>query len=240
MSRKRSTLKAQQRHNVFREYRARGHSNNNLWLVYSPKTRRDWILPSDRQLVHWVHYLETCPEVKTFNLAPGPVLGHNGKQNQMTQLDAEVNYTDGRIEWHEVKAGEPDMRSSQLLAQGSAAKGAERIYRIFSDRDLAPHARTTIRWLKAISFAAALRDREYMAQRLALLAHLRNHPSGTAHSILSALAGHEAPVLLGLLAQLAIEGHVSLDLGRRGFGPGTPWRCLRSYRKDGPPNQSPR
>jgi hypothetical protein len=32
-------------------YRSRGRMNRNLWLVYSQKTNRDWILRSDRHLV---------------------------------------------------------------------------------------------------------------------------------------------------------------------------------------------
>ena len=44
MSRKRSTLQTQQRlpSCMNSEYRERGHANNNLWLVDSSKTRRDW------------------------------------------------------------------------------------------------------------------------------------------------------------------------------------------------------
>ncbi|MET3139971.1 hypothetical protein AAKU61_004355 [Undibacterium sp. GrIS 1.2] len=70
MPKKTRSPKSLQRLRVFDAYRGRGHQNSNLWLVYSVKTQRDWILPSDRQLVHWIHYLETNPLVKWFDLAP--------------------------------------------------------------------------------------------------------------------------------------------------------------------------
>jgi hypothetical protein len=47
-------LPSKQRTNVIRAYRSRGRANRNLWLVYSPKTDRGWILGSDRHLVHWI------------------------------------------------------------------------------------------------------------------------------------------------------------------------------------------
>lgn len=222
-----ATLQKLQRHTVMHQYRARGHANNNLWLAYSHKTRRDWILPSDRQLVHWIHYLEACPEVKTFDLTPSPVAGYDGKRKRMTQLDAEVTYTDGRVEWHEVKADIADLESSQLRAQRSAAEEAGRIHRSFSDKDLMPHTTTSVRWLKAIAYVAALRDREYAAQRLALLAFLRRHKNGTAYKMLTDLDGHDRSVLMGLLVELAIDGHIALDLDRQGFGPGTTWHWLK-------------
>jgi hypothetical protein len=225
---KRATLQRLQRHTVMYEYRARGHADNNLWLVYSPKTDRDWILPSDRQLVHWIHYLETCPEVKTFNLTPPPVVGNDGTRQRMTQPDAEVIYIDGRVEWHEVKADKGDLESSQLRAQKSAADEAGRTYRAFSDEDLVPHVRTSVRWLKAIAYAAALRGREYVPQHLAVLAHLRRHHNGTVHRMLADLTGHERPVLMGLFVKLAIDGHIALDLTRQGFGPGTAWTWLKA------------
>lgn len=227
MGKKRPTLQRQNRHTLMYEYRARGHADNNLWLVYSPKTRRDWILPSDRQLVHWLHYLEVCPEVKTFSLTPPPVLGHDGKGKRMTQLDAEVTYLDGRLEWHEVKANKADLQSAQLRAQRSAAVEVGRIHRSFSDEDLIPHVSISLRWLTAISYAAALRDREYAAQRLALLAHLRRHKSGSVQQMQADMEGHDRPVLIGLLVELAIDGYIALDLERQGLGPRTLWRWLK-------------
>ena len=220
------SLRARQRENLMHAYRARGKRNNNLWLIDSPKTNRDWILPSDRQLVHWIHYLETDPRVKFFDLVPQSVSGYDGTRERSTELDAEVTYVDQKVEWHEVKAGDDVPSTSQLCAQRSAAERARRAHRIFTDRDLSPHIRTSVRWLKAIGYAAAIRDREHIPSRLALLSYLMKERAGTVGAIHSELLGHDPAVTAGTLVRLTIEGYVSLDLTRTGFGHATPWRCL--------------
>src|SRR3546814_8184392 len=49
------------------EERGRGQRNNNIFLDDSVKTEQDWVLHGDRHLVHWIYYLETDTEVKTFD-----------------------------------------------------------------------------------------------------------------------------------------------------------------------------
>lgn len=77
MARPGMSLKSSLRQSVIGAYRARGRGNSNLWLVYSPKTDTDWLIPSDRQLVHWLYFLESNPEVRSFNLAPDPIISHD-------------------------------------------------------------------------------------------------------------------------------------------------------------------
>lgn len=67
------------------------------------------ILPSDRQLIHWLYYLETNHEVTSFDLAPEPILSKDDNETRATELDAIVTKRDGTIEWHEVKAGKKQM-----------------------------------------------------------------------------------------------------------------------------------
>lgn len=111
-------------------YRARGHRVNNLWLVYSPKTDRDWLLPSDRQLVHWLVFLESDRDVLSFDLAPDPVISHDEIESRATELDAIAIYRDRHVEWHEVKAGATlrDSDRSQFQAQVAAAHKAGATY----------------------------------------------------------------------------------------------------------------
>ena len=147
----RSTL----RRSIPDAYRARGHRVNNLWLVYSPKTDRDWLLTTDRQLVHWLVFLESNREVLSFDLAPEPVMSHDAKEPRATELDAIAIFRDRHLEWHEVIAGTTlrETDPPQFQAQVTAARNAGASYRIFNDEDLSPNARLAIRWLKAIGFA---------------------------------------------------------------------------------------
>jgi hypothetical protein len=215
-------LRAKQRENVKHAYNARGHQNNNLWLIYSVKTNRDWILPSDRQLVHWLHYLETNKDVRTFDLAPEAVVGNDGHKERVTEIDALVTCTDGTIEWHEVKA-DPADSTSQITAQRDAASRAGHIHRLFTDKELKPHVKTAMRWFKAICFAAAIRNHECNPARLALLAYVNWKRRGFINDILADLNSHEPPIIYGVLVRLTIEGLIDLDLTVTSFGPRTPW-----------------
>lgn len=145
MAEQSASPRSKQRLRILDAYRGRGRKDNNLFLVYSVKTDRDWILPSDRQFVHWIVFLETAPNVKTFNLAPDIVFAQDEKELRGTELDAEVAMFDGHTEWHEVKSSESELEAhrSQLLAQAAAAWREGTKYRLFTDRDLTPCVRSS-------------------------------------------------------------------------------------------------
>lgn len=218
----RSTL----RRSIPEAYRARGHHLNDLWLVYSPKTDRDWLLPSDRQLVHWLIFLESDREVLSFDLAPEPIMSCDANEHRATEIDAIALYRDRHLEWHEVKAGTALQGTdrSQFQAQVSAAQKAGATYRIINDKELGPNARLAIRWLKAIGYAAVIRGQEHGPCRSALVAYLNEKKNGYVRSIIYELQAFDTAVVLGLLVRLTLSGIVCLDLEDRSFGLGTNWR----------------
>ena len=219
------TPSAKRRRAVLEAYRARGKRNANLWLIYSVKTDRDWLLQSDRELVHWIIFLETDRRVATFDLAPEPMLSHDASEARATEPDALVQTVDGHIEFHEVKAGRliDESARPQLLAQSSGAQTLGVAYKFFCDIDLAPHCKTAVRWLKPIAYAATIRDQAHASCRDALLAIASSDRKGTVRSVLHALPHFDPSVVLGLLARLAIRGPLQLDLTRRSFGYTTSW-----------------
>lgn len=227
MSKVGKSPKSALRRSIPEAYRARGHRINNLWLVYSAKTDRDWLLPSDRQLVHWLAFLEANPAVLTFDLAPEPVLSHDGAEQRSTELDAIAVYRDKHVEWHEVKAGTIRQESdhSQFLAQAAAASEAGAAYHIFNDEDLYPKARLAVRWLKALGFAAAIRGQEHVPCRSALVAYVHNREGGHVGSIISQMRNYDSAIVLGLLIRLSVLGIIHLDLEERSFGLQTRWRA---------------
>lgn len=226
MAKSSQSPRAKARHSIPEAYRARGRGINNLWLVYSVKTDRDWILPSDRQLIHWLYFLESDPLVVSFDLAPEPVLSHDDKEQRATELDAIVVFRDRHVEWHEVKEGKTLKAGdrSQFLAQEAAAREAGAQYRIINDTELRPNARVAMRWMKALGFAAAIRDQEQNSCRIALVSCLNSLKSGYIRAIISELGGFDQAVVLGMCVRLAISGVIQLDLTERTFGLATKWR----------------
>lgn len=228
MAKPKASLKSSLRKSVLEAYRARGRGLNNLWLVYSVKTKRDWILPSDRQLVHWLYFLEINPEVATFDLAPEPILSADDNETRATELDATVINRDGTIEWHEVKANtknDDPAHLSQKQAQVNAASLARANYKRFNDVELKPKVRVAMRWLNAIGYTAAIRDQEHINCRTSLVMTIRKLRAGNVKSILANLDSYESTVVLGMLVRLAIEGVVNLNLTNKSFGLLTTWQC---------------
>lgn len=222
-----ASLKSSLRKSVIGAYRARGTGNNNLWLVFSIKTNQDWLIPSDRQLIHWLYFLETNPDVQTFDLAPEPILSNDDVEIRATELDATVINRDGSIEWHEVKAGKNSSdvnHESQKRAQINAANIARASYKRFNDSDLESKIKVSLRWLKAIGFASAIRDQEHIPCRTSLAVAIKELKSGDIKSILNELEGYETTIVLGLLVRFAIEGFINLDLTNRTFGLLTNWK----------------
>lgn len=223
-----SSPKNKQRLHVFEAYRGRGKQNSDLFLVYSVKTNRDWILPSERQFIHWLYFLELNRSVKSFDLAPELRISFDDKEHRGTEFDAEVEYIDGHQEFHEVKSDPAKLNEArgQLLAQAAEASGEGVKYRLFTDEDLRPHVKVSIRWLKPLGFAAALRDQDHAGLYGRLLLALKAQTQGTLDQILCEFEGHDVPTVIGLFVRCAIRGIIEIDLSKRSFNNTTYWKWL--------------
>lgn len=230
MALKNDSLRSKQRLRILDAYRGRGRRNNNLHLVYSIKTNRDWVLPSDRQFIHWIHFLEVAPNVKSFDLAPDLIISHDGTETRGTELDAVVTLRNGSVEWHEVKSNISELITarSQLLAQAAASSKVATKYRIFTDNELKPVVKNSMRWLKAISYAAALRDSPLPHETTALISYLREKQRGTLLDVFLNFKTeiNDVGVLIGLLSRLSIMGFISLDFSNFGLSVSTSWSLV--------------
>src|ERR1700761_2010929 len=139
------TLPSRQRANVLQAYRSRGRMNRNLWLVYSQKTNRDWILRSDRHLVHWVLSLETDPEVQTFQLEPSSPIS-SATKDVSADADAFVVRSDGTREHHKLLLGRPQEPTAG--AQSHPENEDALPVRVFTEADLSSRGAEAMRWLK--------------------------------------------------------------------------------------------
>ncbi len=215
--------KSAARGSLLSTYRARGHRVANLWLVYSVKTNRDWVLSSDRRLVHWLYYLETNPSIASFDLDPDHVVSPGIAGANDIKPDAIAVYENGNIEWHVVKANKL-LRSQQETPIYSITPEKVVAYRRFDDDDFeGTPARVALRWLKPIAYAEVIRDEECIPHRTALIAYCSDRRSGTIAPLLSDLRMFDTPTLLGVFTRLVINGALTLDLHSAPFGPRTRW-----------------
>jgi hypothetical protein len=190
------TLPSKSRMQVLRAYRSRGRANRNMWLVYSQKTNRDWMLGSDRHLVHWITFLETNPDVRTFELESVDGLSSPGAAVTEKGVDAAVELRDGQLEYH-------------LLILSGRRKSphspdnvyADKRVRVFTEVDLFPRGEEAMRWLHLVGYCAGIRDEEQQEATLACIATLRGLRRGTLSQVLESLTDFDPQVTIGVFLQ---------------------------------------
>lgn len=218
--------KSRARQSLLKRYRSRGHRNSNLWLVFSVKTARDWIVDSDVRLIYWLLHLESNPDVQSFDLDP-EITSHSSRGVPRTRIDAEVLYKDGHAEWHRISdtavSGQPSQ--ADQLADALASK-CSRPLRLISRSELSHRNQEAMHWLTALAYAAVLRNETNQPTVNALATLLHQNPAGgTVKEILEMLTHHDQATLVGIIIRLAITGTIHLDLTKKPFGYLTEWQA---------------
>lgn len=216
------SLKSGIRKSVINAYRARGRGNSNIWLIYSEKTQSDWLLTSDRQLIHWIINLELNACVQTFDFSPEPIITHDGSEDRKLEVDVIVTKNEGLQEWHKVSSGISTSNSKHEALERAAAL-AKVSYKSFDDNDLKPKVKVAMRWIKAIGFSTAIRGNEQAATNIALVLLLKEWKQGVVGALLEKLVSYDRAVVLGLIVRLTVKGVISINLEKMPFGLRTPW-----------------
>lgn len=156
-------------------------------------------------------FLESHADVVSFE--------HAGDGNAQAGHPISVRHRNGKTELHYVQ-------STDACLNHTAADVISNSTRAFDEKNLRSLVPVAMRWLKAIAFASALRDKKLTAVRIALAQLLANSAAGTVDDLLSEMHGFDRPVVVGLLVQFAIEGVISLDLNASGLHGETRWMIL--------------
>ncbi|NTY39853.1 hypothetical protein [Burkholderia diffusa] len=202
--------------NVMRAYRYRGRRNQQIYLTYSVKTERDWIFPSNLRFLHWILYLETDPEVATFD-----VCDDIARAPDTPGIHAIATMRNGRTVGHRIVSDKSE-KDSQLPRPDPFDLGRE--VRLIPESELREQASLAIRWVKVICFAGALRDQRLDAATMLISGIAQSMGSGTVQQILEAAPNIDDAIAKGMIARLAITGWLRLDLSHRGYTRESPWR----------------
>lgn len=199
----------------------------NLWKVYSAKCDKDFSLSSDRELAHWILYLEFNPSVLSFDLNPSPRSQDAAPGAKSTILDAEVICRGGGIEWHEIKEGSFDKKTistAQIDLQRELAVSAGANYVIFNDDDFLPRAYEIMPLLR---FAACLSvGRNYFilpAVQLEVTDYFSKRISGTVGEYIDFFKPCSPDVLLYLLCKRFSLGKIDIAYKEAFFSKRTRW-----------------
>lgn len=214
------TLPSQQRANVMRAYRYRGRRDRQIYLVYSVKTERDWILPSNFRFLHWILYLESDPEVLTFDIR-NEAVGDADALARWGGAHARATMRNHRIVEHRI-VSDTSANASERTRSGQDCPAGE--VRLILESDLGEKASLAVRWIKVICFAAALRDQRLDAATVLISGVAQAMGHGVVQQIIEAASGIDDAIVKGVIARLAITGWLRLDLSQRGYTRESPWR----------------
>jgi len=216
------TLPSRTRANVLRAYRSRGRLNRNLWLVYSLKTNRDWILGSDRHLVHWILFLETNPDVRSFDIEPTDALPTDGHDDRLNDIDAVVQLKDGRREYHKLIFNTSALDQKEQSAK-TPDNSADSSARIFSETDFESRGDEAMRWLKVLCYCETIRDELQSDATVAAITIMRGLGRGTIGDVLESLRDFDPEIAKGIISRMAVLGDIDLDLSSSGFTLRSSW-----------------
>ncbi len=220
--------RARARQSLRSAYRARGHRNANLWLVHSLKTDRDWLIGSDRSLVHWLHYLEADPRVATFIVDPSQEEIRTFGIDGIDAAAAVARTHDGCLEVHRIY-------ESTRAADADAAEGLTgvQLVKISATPDLHSCGRHAFRWLNALGYANAIGKDSHHAAFVAVGVVVKQKECGSVGEVIDSLELHSPSIVIGVLVHLAISGSITLDLGSGSVARSTTW-SLREHEQAAP------
>lgn len=215
--------KARARGGVRDAFRSRGRSNTNLWLVFSPKTEKDWLVCGDHHLVHWLT-IEGNPLIRSFDLTPEDLTVTSAEyESDTVNLDATVIRENGIIEWHQLSSASSEAQPKiQERCKEFAQKSNAHFVQI-DKKSLSASMTVSMRLLGAISYAAAIRDEKCTALTATLSAFIHELRSGTVGQLLETFNLHDEMRTAGVLVRLAARGVITLDLSSKPFGRRSVW-----------------
>ena len=210
---------------------AREKLNFNLWYVYSPKNKRDWVLDSDLAFQYYL-YLESHPDVESYDLQLEPELVKVGPDNHRTTFDANVLLRDGSREEWEFKnsdelADESAIRAQQQRdAQIASAEERGTVARTKTELELEPYQQRLQNWRRMLAPMSRARDENINVTKSAVAIALSAKSEITIGELLERFPQASHPHLFASIFTLLQEGSARSDVDQNALSPVTKVRAI--------------
>lgn len=205
---------ARAREALFRHIGQPPRQAQNLWLVYSSKTRRQWILTSDAAYLHFLA-IEFDPEVKDFNLAPSATTVELAETENEVRFDAIVRRRDGRVECRRFASARRRDEEGAAVRDELEQRAAQLHNAYLVHVPVNEFATTTTRMqnaMRMLRFLQAALPHPLDSYRNSVLARLASERSMTLGALVQPYALAHQPLLLAAIFELVQQGLVQLDL----------------------------
>lgn len=189
---------------------------SNLWLVYSSRTDRRWLVRGDLQYLHFLS-IEFSRDVRTFDLAPTPHVMERSRVGEVAKFDAVVVLLEGRKEYCQIemlRSGALARERDMLLQSAAVELGGT--YRRITIEELEPCRVRIQNSLRMLRFIAAARHLTLTEARNAVIACLTSQAGGTSLLELSRQIPQVPPALvLTAVFKLVQQRRLDLELDRQ-------------------------
>lgn len=213
------TVKSTAKTNLYKKYGGKGGRANNVWLVYSEKMHRDFALNSDVRLFHWICWLETNTEVRSYEYFD---------KNAPAEPDGQLITADGSVKgfWITKKT------APKLSIDDIDHDKLESNRILVTSDEVLSKAPEAMRLLSSLSFCAGIRGNELAALENKLILVERQMIRGTVKQLLVALSGVEESLVAGVVVRHMIRGVIDVDLSRDSFGRQTRWHLSGAFPRE--------
>jgi|GEM_PF-3465029 len=204
---------------VFEACSQRAEHASNLWLIYSARIGRNWVLTGDTEYLHFL-CVEFDPEIESFDLKPQPEIVRLREEDRKTSFDAIVRFRDGHIECRELKReSEPPPEPEEQLraalqaeAQEIAAKRHGGRYVRMVMADFEPFHLRMQNSLRMLRFLHAAKDEPLGEVRNAVALTIRRAGAPVRLDALAASVGGVAAFVYAAVFQMLQRRQLSLPM----------------------------
>ncbi|MDA7086232.1 hypothetical protein PH586_07545 [Pseudomonas sp. SA3-5] len=198
----------------------RGYHFGNLWSVYSLKTNQVIQLGSDRQLAHWLLYLEFSPSVVNFRFDTS---SKTLASNMLSKLDYhfEVMPVEGMPELHYLRTVGHSINYIEKVQSAALIKYK---YIEFNDEDWLPQKEKILPLLKVSNFLNGGRH-VYISPQLNedAVGYVVKARKGALGGYLSSLCAFDSNLCLLVFCRMYSERKINVDFESNFFSRNTLW-----------------
>ncbi|MDZ5431413.1 hypothetical protein T3H00_01865 [Pseudomonas fluorescens] len=218
-----ASLKSKLRGRLMASHGARRNTKNNLWLAYSLKSSADITLASNNECIYWACRLESDPSIKSFRFGCELEAKYPWEERFQKREFIVVDTALGGYELHQLVSG----NISETRAEVEVREGLTALEHIpvtlFNIKDIGLLAMLATRWLQVMAFSNQIRNEKCVAEASQVGLLLRSLLQGTVGGLLERTQHCEPMKVMGVIAQEALLGTISLDLEGQCFGRNTYW-----------------
>ncbi|MNF99236.1 hypothetical protein D3C84_821270 [compost metagenome] len=187
------------------------------------KSDADITLASNNECIYWASRLESNPRIKSFRFGCELSARYPWEERFKKREFIVVETNVGGYEFHQLISGDVTESHAEVEVRDHQ-NTLERVQvTLFNTKDIGQLAMLSTRWLQVMAFSNQIRNEKCVAEHDQVNLLLRSLLQGTVGGLLDRTQHYEPMKVLGVVAQEALLGTITLDLETQCFGRNAFW-----------------